>query len=91
MYVVINIHAAAADSAPTSPAPLPTSLPLPANLLGNVFVANFSSFLYTPSNLRSDRANLNGTWYTVDSLYRPVDGYYMTQSSRCKPFGAGIE
>jgi hypothetical protein len=86
MYVIINIHAAASDSAPSSPAPSPTILPQPSNLLGSLFAANVSSYLYTPTNLRTDRANLNGTWYTVDSLYRPVDGYYVTNSSQCKRF-----
>jgi hypothetical protein len=84
MYVIINLHAVASDSTPTSPAPSPTILPQPSNLIGSLLAANFSSFLYTPTNLRNDRANLNSTWYTVPSLNRPADGYYETQSSQCE-------
>jgi hypothetical protein len=37
---------------------------------------NLSQYLYTLSDLRSDRANLNGSWYSVSETYRPVEEYY---------------
>ena len=29
----------------------------------------------------SDRANLNGSWYTVSEIYRPVEDYYSTETN----------
>jgi len=84
LYVVINIHGAASANSPLSPAPSPSSLPQQSDNLGQLFLANLSDYIYTPDKLRSDRANLNESWYKVDSLHRPVDGYYTTQSSQRK-------
>lgn len=81
IYVIINAHAAAAATAPLSPAPAPTR---PPDSLGPLFLANLSTYAYTPDNLQSDRANLNKSWYQVDSLHRPADGYYSTQSNESK-------
>ena len=81
LYVVVNMHAAAADSSPTAPAPVPSSLPGPSELIGSEFSGNLSAFLYTPVNLRSDRANLNGSWFTVSERYRPVEDYYTTTTN----------
>lgn len=78
LYVNINIHAAASASAPTSPAPSPTILPSPSDLIGAIFAANLSAYMYTPSNLMSERNDLNGSWYTVIERYRPIDDYYTT-------------
>jgi hypothetical protein len=44
-----------------------------------MFSGNLSQYLYTPSNLKSDRANLNGSWYSVQERYRPVSEYYSTE------------
>jgi hypothetical protein len=41
-----------------------------------VFSGNLSQYLYTPSDLRSDRVNLNGSWYSVGEAFRPVEEYY---------------
>ncbi|RDW92172.1 hypothetical protein BP5796_01566 [Coleophoma crateriformis] len=78
IYVIMNLHAAASDMSPTAPAPSVTKLPTSGNLLSSLWSSNLSAYLYTPDNLRSDRANLNGSWYTVAPRYRPVDGYYRT-------------
>lgn len=77
-YLVLHMHAVKNDSSINTPAPAPSVLPGPANLLGALFSANLSAFMYTPANLRSDRANLNSTWYTVAERYRPVQDYYST-------------
>jgi hypothetical protein len=82
LYVIINIHAAASDSTPTSPAPSPTILPQPSSLIAYQFNANLSSYLYTPSNLRAERSNLNNSWYGVPGLYRPANEYYETNSTQ---------
>ncbi|CZR62431.1 related to Lectin C-type domain protein [Phialocephala subalpina] len=80
VYVTINLHAAASTLAPASPAPSPSTLPTLPNYIGTQFTGNLSSYLYTPSNLRSDRANLNGSWYQVSEEYRPVSDYYFTET-----------
>lgn len=81
LFVYFNIHAAASDANPLSSALTPTNLPSPPNLLGSLFAANFSEYIYSPSNLRSDRINLNASWYTVAERYRPIEDYYKTSSN----------
>lgn len=76
LYVILNIHAAASDESPTSPAPTPTLLPGPSSLLGSLISGNLSQYLYKPSDLSSDRANLNGSWYSVSENYRPIEEYF---------------
>jgi len=76
LYVILNVHAATSDASPTSPAPTPTELPGTSNLLSGMFSGNLSQYLYTPSELSSDRANLNGSWYSVAENYRPFEEYY---------------
>lgn len=41
-----------------------------------MFSGNLSQYIYTPLDLRSDRANLNSSWYTVSEAFRPVEEYY---------------
>lgn len=78
LYVTINIHAAADASSPLDPAPMPSALPQPENLLSSLFSDTLSLYLYTPSNLISERANINGSWYTVAENYRPIEDFYST-------------
>jgi hypothetical protein len=79
--VIINIHAASSDQAPNSPAPVPANLPTVPNFLGVQFMGNLSDYIYTEFNLKSERQNLNGSWYTVPERFRPVEGYYSTTSN----------
>jgi hypothetical protein len=79
LYVTINIHAAADSVSPLSPAPMPSALPQEANLLGALFAENLSTYLYTPSELASNRADINGSWYTVPAEFRPVEAFYTTE------------
>ncbi|KAK6579776.1 hypothetical protein PZA11_007484 [Diplocarpon coronariae] len=82
IYVILNIHASSTTNSPDSPAPEPSNLPSDSNLLGYQFMANLSEFVYTRSNLFSDRLNLNNSWYDVRrEIYTPVEGYYQTASS----------
>ncbi|RDL33645.1 Uncharacterized protein BP5553_08013 [Venustampulla echinocandica] len=76
LYVFLNMHAALSNTAQPQSAPTTTSLPDSSNLLGNHFSGNLSAFLYTPNDLRLDRANLNDSWYTVTERYRPIEDYY---------------
>lgn len=74
----MNIHAAASDASPSAPASVPSSLPSSGNLLGELFSTNLSSFIYTPVNLRTERTNLNNSWYTVAERFQPIGDYYST-------------
>ncbi|KAI9685810.1 MAG: hypothetical protein M1820_010728 [Bogoriella megaspora] len=81
-HLEINLHAATTTSSPTEPAPSVNSSDLPAagNLLTDVLLTNLSSYLYTPSMLFSDRANLNATWFSVLEEHR-VDSNYFTSNN----------
>lgn len=81
LYIIINIHAAASPLAPSAPAPSPSMLPNSSNTIGALFQANLSAYMYTPINLGSERANLNGSWYQVNEAYRPVSDYYSTETN----------
>lgn len=80
LYVILNLHAAASASSPTeSPLTVPeSSLPTPSELVSTFFDASMSAFIYTPTNLRGDRANLNTSWYAVAREYQPFPRYYTT-------------
>lgn len=78
LYVIINVHASANDSFPLEAAPAPSTLPQRRNLLSTLFSEYLSEYLYTPSDLASNRANINGSWYTVPEEFRPIDAFYST-------------
>jgi hypothetical protein len=59
LYLILNIRASASTTKPTLPAPSPTSLPQAENYLGNLFSGNLSTFVYSPRNLQTERADLN--------------------------------
>ena len=81
LFLTLNIHASASFRSPTTQAPIPESLPASSNFLGTIMGSNFSDYLYTPSDLYSERANLNDSWYEVSEKYRPIEFYYNTSKS----------
>ncbi|KAI9799548.1 MAG: hypothetical protein M1825_004474 [Sarcosagium campestre] len=79
MYIVLNLHAAAPATAPSGDAVVPKNLPQTSGTLGAIFGDVFPSmYLYTPPNLRDERADLNSTWYSVSERYDPVGAYFTT-------------
>ncbi|RFU35633.1 hypothetical protein B7463_g636, partial [Scytalidium lignicola] len=82
IYVVLNIHAAASRTAPLDPAPQPSILPNSSNQLGNIFDTNLTNYIYGPSKLAADRANLNDSWYLAPVDYRPLDYYYTSHKDQ---------
>ncbi|KAK3670393.1 Maintenance of telomere capping protein 6 [Recurvomyces mirabilis] len=68
----------AADSAGSPRQPPGDMLPRDNNLLSSVISTNNSVYLYTPTELLSQRANLNasGNWFTVSKSNRPNDAYF---------------
>ncbi|KAI9769788.1 MAG: hypothetical protein M1840_003782 [Geoglossum simile] len=74
LYLIINIHAAASASSASLPAQKPKTLPQPANLLSTIFQNDLSPYMYTPTLLRTERQDLNQSWYGSD----PPDHHYFT-------------
>jgi hypothetical protein len=81
LFLQFNMHSAASGSASinsTSP-PSENELPSQTELIGNVFKAISSSLPYQPSELLSQRANLNNSWYTVSASEQPASEYFITE------------
>lgn len=79
LYVTINIHASSNSSSPLLPAPKPSALPQDVNLLSALISDVLSEYLYTPAELKSNRENVNGSWYTVPAGYRPIEAFYSVE------------
>ncbi|PQE21415.1 lectin C-type domain-containing protein [Rutstroemia sp. NJR-2017a BBW] len=82
LSITLNIHAVKSVSNINGPAPEPTDLPSSLDTLGALFSANLSAYMYTPDNLRTDRTNLNASWYSVSQKYWPVQDYYTTTTNQ---------
>ncbi|EMC96668.1 hypothetical protein BAUCODRAFT_108497 [Baudoinia panamericana UAMH 10762] len=81
-YIILNLHRA--SPAPTfnnSAEQLPSSaLPQANNLLSSALLVNNSVYLYTPTELLADRANLNAatSWLGVSRTFWPDTTYFRT-------------
>lgn len=78
-YLVLNLHAAGSNSAPTEPASAVTGDDLPSSQterVGSFLGLNLQDYLYGPSQLAKDRNNLNASWYEVRESYMPIVEYY---------------
>jgi hypothetical protein len=69
---------AATPPGDTRPTRLSTSeMPHGSELLGHAFDEELGTYIYTPSDLDSQRRNLNNSWFQVTTRERlPVIGYY---------------
>ncbi|KAH9871090.1 hypothetical protein J1614_006664 [Plenodomus biglobosus] len=78
ILLTLDIHAALSRSNPDGPPPLLSSeqLPVSGSLLGDILRGNLTEYTYMPVQLRSQRANLNASWYDVSWVNRPLQGYY---------------
>lgn len=78
LLLTLDVHAASSILNPNAPAPelTPSQLPESGTLLSDVMKGNISDVTYTPSQLRSQRADLNTSWYNVEWPNRPLGGYY---------------
>jgi hypothetical protein len=81
LWLEFNLHAAASVDAPDDPAQAPPNSALPSGdqLLGHGINNTMQAYIYTPSDLASDRSNLNESWYHSPSSYYSDPGYYTTQ------------
>jgi hypothetical protein len=80
LWLEFNLHAAASSNAPDEPANAPPNSALPSvgQLVGQEMNSTMQAYIYTPSQLASDRSNLNESWYHGPSLDFPDPGYYNT-------------
>ncbi|PYI24677.1 lectin C-type domain protein [Aspergillus violaceofuscus CBS 115571] len=81
-FVTFNLHAAASASNPDEAAAALAGdqLPTGSDTLTSIFDHQLSSYVYTPSELASERANLNESWYEVDDSYKPITEYFTVDS-----------
>ncbi|GAB7337239.1 hypothetical protein MBLNU457_g2612t1 [Dothideomycetes sp. NU457] len=73
-FLILNLHTAGNPSGSISTVPT-SELPAPGNLVADVLNSTLFSYLYTPDALRSDRANLNDSWYASGILFQPDHAY----------------
>jgi hypothetical protein len=80
LFFQFNLHAAASSDRPMDPALSPSrpDLPSQTELVGDIFNVRTSPFLYQPSELLSQRANLNDSWYSLSSSEQPISEYFTT-------------
>ncbi|OJK00831.1 hypothetical protein ASPACDRAFT_51693 [Aspergillus aculeatus ATCC 16872] len=81
-FVTFNLHTAASAAHPDEAASELTGgqLPTGSDTLNSIFDDQLSSYVYTPSELASERANLNESWYEVDDSYKPITDYFTVDS-----------
>ncbi|GLA46088.1 hypothetical protein AnigIFM63604_008875 [Aspergillus niger] len=77
-YISLNLHAAGSATSPDEPASTVTGsqLPTSSEFVSYQFDEHLSSYIYTPSSLASERANLNQSWYQVEDGYKPITEYF---------------
>lgn len=78
-WLVLNLHVAASNSAPSEPASAVTGDELPKSRkerVGAFLGSALRDYLYTPAQLATDRSDLNSSWYQVDQSYMPIVEYY---------------
>ncbi|CAD0083900.1 unnamed protein product [Aureobasidium vineae] len=78
-YLEFNVRLAAPfnDPADTTSAADPERLPTFGNYISDLINSTLSPYLYTPTALRSERANLNQSWFAGD-IDNPPAVEYMT-------------
>ena len=84
--ITFNLHVASPSEDPGASARQPPNsrLPLTGNLIGSIFNANLSTYIYSPGSLSSQRADLNTSWSAAPSQDAPDSVYFtnITQSGR---------
>ena len=77
-YIILNLHAAARDSAPNGPTPTmsESQYPTSAESVGRLLDDSLGMYIYRPGDLAEERSNLNSSWYAVDDGYKPIIEYF---------------
>ncbi|TQS36848.1 hypothetical protein Golomagni_02692 [Golovinomyces magnicellulatus] len=82
LYIIINLHAATLTNTTNSLETTPSVYPEFRSLVGQSLSLNLSTYIYTPADLISDRANLNESWYKVNSEYQTTSDYYVENTDK---------
>ncbi|KAG9831548.1 hypothetical protein KCU77_g13119, partial [Aureobasidium melanogenum] len=79
-YLEFNVRLAAPFDNPTDTTNTadPERLPTFGNYISDLINSSLSSYLYTPAALRSERANLNQSWFAHDIDNPPIVEYMTT-------------
>lgn len=79
-YLEFNVHSAAPFDNPSATADVPDPARLPGfgNYISEIVNSSLSSFIYTPSALEAERANLNQSWFARSAELRPYSEYFTT-------------
>jgi hypothetical protein len=82
LFLQFNLHASASENALFGAAPslAGPDLPSQTELLGSVFNAITSPLPYQPSELLTQRGNLNSSWYTSTASEQPASNYFVTEN-----------
>ena len=82
LFLEVNLHAAAPYSNLNDAVSVLTAPDLPSSeeLVGRVLDSSLSTYSYTWSDLRDERANLNDSWYSVRPSEQPSQGYFISES-----------
>ena len=80
LVLTMNMHAAssASDPAGSAQAPATAKLPKSNSLLSSILAANTSAYIYTPTDLATQRSNLNasGSWFSVPHIQEPNAAFF---------------
>lgn len=82
-YMMLNLHAAASFDMPENPARAVRGSQLPSQdeLLGTTVQNTFGTYyIYAPSELESERTDLNKSWYSLIPSLRPITEYFEIKS-----------
>ncbi|CAD0037093.1 unnamed protein product [Aureobasidium pullulans] len=80
-YLEFNVHLAAPFGDPTGTASPsdPERLPSVGNYISDLINSTLSPYIYTPAALRSERADLNQSWFSSGVQNPPASEYLTTQ------------
>lgn len=80
-YLEFNVHLAASPEDPTGGATTLDleRLPSTGDYISNIVNMSLTPYIYTPFSLRTDRANLNQSWFLESTDDRPFSDYFTTQ------------
>lgn len=80
-YLTLNLHVAALSTSEPAESLNTTALPNPQEVVSVLLGVNLTSYLYTPSQLVHERADVNSSWFGSSSSAEPLAEFYnLTQN-----------
>jgi hypothetical protein len=81
-YLTLNLHVATSSASSTPRSLNSTALPSPQEVVSSLLGVNLTAYLFTPTTLARERADVNSTWYDAASDARPLDGYFNSTNDK---------